>query len=139
MHKYFTKVSLYTTSLLYKCKFPLYMIFTTPRASCSMKSLRAHRASILVACSPTINNYDSDIAKHLLHSNLCFLPAKTLGACSHPELVPSGNNHFRNLEHLSHHISIPPELHSTACPSCTCSCCPCLVPAFSSYSCRENE
>ena len=80
------------------------MIFTTPRASCSMKSLRAHRASILVACSPTINN-DSDIAKHLLHSNLCFLPAKTLGACSHPELVPSGNNHFRNLEHLSHHTS----------------------------------
>merc|ERR1719350_2035363 len=30
------------------------MILTTPRASCSMKSLKAHRASTLVACSPVL-------------------------------------------------------------------------------------
>ena len=41
------------------------MIFTTPRASCSMKSLRAHRASILVACSP------GDRIRILINSNRC--------------------------------------------------------------------
>ena len=29
----------------------IYMILTTPRASCNMKSLRAQSASVLVACS----------------------------------------------------------------------------------------
>ena len=56
------------------------MIFTTPRASCSMKSLRAHRASILVACSPTINNYDSDIAKHLLQFKPVFPASQDTGS-----------------------------------------------------------
>ena len=31
-----------------------YIILTTPRASCSMKSLRAQSASTLVACSPVL-------------------------------------------------------------------------------------
>ena len=30
----------------------IYMILTTPSASCNMKSLRAQSASVLVACSP---------------------------------------------------------------------------------------